>query len=172
MEETIFSPAAVSIMTSVETGPSLTSRPSNRPLAALFPPDRADEVFGQCAAFDCRCCRDWHLGEPVLREMSDRTVIAVPRRPFATDAYGALPHTLTASDPEVPDPLREKLMACLRDTPQATQSEAAKALGACVITVKRLFAGLQKEKSACAASATTAAASGRYFKAPSALGRA
>ena len=88
--------------------------------------------------------------------MSDRTVIAVPRRPFATDAYGALPHTLTASDPEVPDPLREKLMACLRDTPQATQSEAAKALGACVITVKRLFAGLQKEKSACAASATTA----------------
>lgn len=117
-------------------------------------------------------CRDWHLGEPVLREMSDRTVIAVPRRPFATDAYGALPHTLTASDPEVPDPLREKLMACLRDTPQATQSEVAKALGACVITVKRLFAGLKKEKSACAASATTAAASGRYFKAPSALGRA
>ena len=37
-------------------------------------------------------------------------------------------------------------MACLRDTPQATQSEAAKSLGACVITVKRLFAGLQKEK--------------------------
>ena len=74
-------------------------------------------------------CRDWHLGERVFREMSDRTVIAIPRRPFATNAYGALPHTLTASDPEVPDPLREKLMTCLRDTPQATQSEAAKALG-------------------------------------------
>ena len=91
-------------------------------------------------------CRDWHLGEPVLREMSDRTVIAVPRRPFATDAYGALPHTLTASDPEVPDPLREKFMACLRDTPQATQSEAAKALGACVITVKRFCRPAEREK--------------------------
>lgn len=159
-------------MTSVETGPFLTSRPRNRPLAALFRRIGLMKSLGNALPLIAGVCRDWHLGERVLREMSDRTVIALPRRPFATDAYGALPHTLTASDPEVPDPLREKFMACLRDTPQATQSEAAKALGASVITVKRLFAGLQKEKSACAASATTAAASGRYFKAPSALGRA
>lgn len=146
MEETIFSPAAVSIMTSVETGPSLTSRPRNRPLAALFRRIGLMKSLGNALpliagvagtgtrenGFCGRC-----LTAPSLRYRAGR---------LQTDAYGALPHTLTASDPEVPDPLREKFMACLRDTPQATQSEAAKALGACVITVKRLFAGLQKEK--------------------------
>ncbi len=131
------------------------SRIQNRAIASVFRYIGLVETWGSGIPTLIRESHEYGLGEPILREDDTSFVIALRRKAFATDEFGAVRPTASTAEPAAPTNKTSKIrllpsmpqsvLSYLQDHPQATQSEIAAVLKRSLPVIKRAFAQLQKD---------------------------
>ena len=130
------------------------SRIQNRAIASVFRYIGLVETWGSGIPTLIRESHTYGLGEPLLKEDDSSFVVALRRKAFAVDEFGAVPPAATGVAPSsqshaapatvrVPS-LSQSVLDYLQTHPQATQSEIARHVKSSLPSVKRAFAQLQK----------------------------
>ena len=131
------------------------SRIQNRAIASVFRYIGLVETWGSGIPTLIRESREYGLGEPILREDDASFVVALRRKVFATDEFGAVrpaASVITAASSknkrpaaDLVTPQQQSVLSYLQTHPQATQSEIAAVLKRSLPVIKRAFAQLQKD---------------------------